>query len=207
MYDTEVQKENTYNRPKRSRLYQGLIDVRLLPPGEVDFNALKNVFIIMIMPFDLFKKGRYRYTFQMHCLEEPDLFLEDGATRIFLNTRGKDRQNVSDELIELLQYIENTTKEVSSQCKSERIQEMHKRIEAIKSNEEIGVKYMQEWEEKIIEQRKAREEGLGEGLSQGRDEKLKEQVQAKLAKGKSTEEIADELEESVEKIKRIISSL
>ena len=84
---------------------------------------------------------------------------------------------------------------------------MHKRIEAIKSNEEIGVKYMQEWEEKIIEQRKAREEGLAEGLSQGRDEKLKEQVQVKLAKGKSTEEIADELEESVEKIKRIISLL
>ena len=172
VYDTEVQKENTYNLPKRSRLYQGLIDVRLLPPGEVDFNALKNVFIIMITPFDLFKKGRYRYTFQMHCLEEPDVFLEDGATRIFLNTRGTDRQNVSDELIELLQYIENTTKEVSSQCKSERIQEMHKRIEAIKSNEEIGVKYMQEWEEKIIEKRKAREEGLAEGRAEGRAEGL-----------------------------------
>ncbi len=37
------------------------------------------------------------------------------------------------------------------------------RIAAIKSSEVIGVKYMQEWEEKIIEKRKAREEGLEEG--------------------------------------------
>jgi len=49
---------------------------------------------------------------------------------------------------------------------------MHKRIEAIKSNEEIGVKYMQEWEEKIIEKRKAREEGLAEGRAEGRAEGL-----------------------------------
>ena len=40
----------------------------------------------------------------------------------------------------------------------------------MKSSEEIGVKYMQEWEEKILEKRKARAEGLAEGRAEGRAE-------------------------------------
>lgn len=38
VYDAEPQKTNTKNFPKRSRLYQGLIDSNLLPPGSIDFN-------------------------------------------------------------------------------------------------------------------------------------------------------------------------
>ena len=32
IYEVEAQKENTHNLPKRSRLYQGIIDSKLLPP-------------------------------------------------------------------------------------------------------------------------------------------------------------------------------
>ena len=69
VYDTEPQKTNTKNLPKRSRLYQGMIDSRLLPPGCIDFNLLNPVVIIMIMPFDLFGYELYRYTFKMQCEE------------------------------------------------------------------------------------------------------------------------------------------
>ena len=65
VYDLEVQKENTLNLPKRSRLYQGLLDSNLLPPGSIDFNALNDAYIILIAPFDLFGYGLYQYTFQM----------------------------------------------------------------------------------------------------------------------------------------------
>ena len=58
------------------------------------------------MPFDLFGYGLYRYTFQMKCEEVPELKLDDGATRIFLNTRGKHPELVSPELIEFLKYME-----------------------------------------------------------------------------------------------------
>ena len=54
VYDTEVQKEDTNNLPKRSRYYQAMIDSKLLLPGEVDFNKLNQVYIILITPFDLF---------------------------------------------------------------------------------------------------------------------------------------------------------
>lgn len=174
VYDAEVQREDTKNLPKRSRFYQALIDAKLLKPGETDFNRLNKVFVIMIMPFDLFGRGLYRYTFEMQCQERPDILLEDGVTRIFLNTRGTNDEEVSPELIELLRYIENTTEEVSNQCKSEKIKDMQKRIEEIKSSEEVGVRYMQAWEERIIEMQRAREEGLKEGMKEGMKEGLEE---------------------------------
>lgn len=65
-------------------------------------------------------------------------------------------QAEKEELIELLRYIEHTTEEVSSSCRSGKIRELQRRIAMVKSSEEIGVKYMQEWEEKVIEQRRAR---------------------------------------------------
>ena len=139
IYEVEAQKENTHNLPKRSRLYQGIIDSKLLPPGVVDFNLLNEVLIVLIMPFDLFGYGLYRYTFQMKCEEVPELKLDDGATRIFLNTRGKHPELVSPELIELLKYMEHSTDEISEACESKRIQEMHRRVCQIKEGEFVGI--------------------------------------------------------------------
>ena len=174
VYDAEVQKEDTKNLPRRSRLYQS-----------------------MIAPFDLFGKDLYRYTFRMRCDEDPGIALDDGAARIFLNTRGKDPSGVSEELIELLRYIEHTTEEVSSSCRSGKIRELQCRIAMIKSSEEIGVKYMQEWEEKVIEQRRAREEGVAEGRVEGAEHKLFVQIYKKLSKGCSLSATADSLEEEI----------
>ena len=106
VYDTEPQKQNTKNLPKRSRLYQGLIDSNLLPPGSIDFNALNTVIIIMIMPFDYSVMNYISTTFRMKCEEISELELEDGATRIFLNSHGKHPEFVNPELIELLEYME-----------------------------------------------------------------------------------------------------
>ena len=48
------------------------------------------------------------------------------------------------------------------------------------------------------------EEGRMAGLEEGRMELLKQQIQRKLSKGKSIDEIAEELEESVTVIQNII---
>lgn len=164
VYDAEVQSKNTHNLPKRSRLYQALIDVKLLPPGEVDFNQLNKVYVILITPFDLFGYGLYKYTFEEQCREVPGLCLKDDAIRIFYNTHGINDDEINPELVELLHYIEHTTEEVSRNCKSERIKEMQKHIEAIKSSEEIGVKYMQAWEEKIYDRNEGKQEGKAEAV-------------------------------------------
>lgn len=48
-------------------------------------------------------------------------------------------------------------------------------------------------------------EGVEDGLAKGREEKLKEQIQKKLSKGKSISMIADELEEDPLIIEQFIS--
>ena len=111
--------------------------------------------------------------------------------------------------------MEHTTEEVSASCTSERIHNIQKRIHAIKSSEKIGVKYMQAWEEKILEQEKAREEGrqeghasgLREGLTQGGIQKLRKQVEKKVQKGFSVEEIAEMLEEDIETIQKLMEEI
>ena len=170
VYDTEPQKQNTKNLPKRSRLYQGLIDSNLLPPGSIDFNALNTVIIIMIMPFDLFGYELYQYTFRMKCEEISELELEDGATRIFLNSHGKHPEFVNPELIELLEYMEKATDTVAKKCESKRIHQMHERITKLKSSKEMEIKYMQKWEEKEIERQEAYAEGERVGEKRGRTE-------------------------------------
>ena len=77
IYLAEMQQADTKNLRKRSRYYQGHIDVSLLPPGEVDFNKLPDSFFILVAPFDVFGKGLYRYTFVGTCIECPELQLQD----------------------------------------------------------------------------------------------------------------------------------
>ena len=202
VYDTEPQKTNTKNLPKRSRLYQGMIDSRLLPPGCIDFNLLNPVVIIMIMPFDLFGYELYRYTFKMQCEEVPEMELGDDATRIFLNSHGKQPESASREWIELLEYMEKSTEAVVEECESERIHQMHERVNRLKSSKEMEIKFMQKWEEKEMERQEAYAEGREEGervgearinklivylLEQGRNKDLAKAVsdseyQAKLLK-------------------------
>jgi len=91
----------------------------------------------------------------MKCEEIPELKLDDGATRIFLNTRGEHPELVPSELIELLKYMQHSTDEVSGACESRRIQEMHRRVCQIRASEKTEVKYMQTWEEKIQNEKAA----------------------------------------------------
>ncbi len=93
-YDIEMQNEDEHNLPKRSRYYQGEMDITSLKPGE-DFKSLRPCFIIFICTFDPFGKGLYRYTFENKCLET-ELSLGDEVQKIFLNTKGIHTEGVSE---------------------------------------------------------------------------------------------------------------
>ena len=118
---------------------------------------------------------------------------------IFLNTRGKHPELVSSELIELLKYMERSTDEVSGECKSKRIQEMHRRVCQIKASEKAEVKYMQTWEEKIL----IKQEGIAEGRLEGKLEE-KQELTRKLANKFSIEQIAEMLEIDISEVENIL---
>ena len=172
-------------------------------PGTRSFNLLNDTCIIMITPFDLFGKGRYCYTFHPYCEEEPDLRLEDGAVRIFLNSHGTNRDEVSEELVALLEYMETMDADKIGDD-SENLKKLHEYVEQIKASEEIGVKYMQKWEELEYEREDAREEGREEGRIVGR--KVEEISILRLLlkkKNRDEETVADDLDLSLEYVHRI----
>ncbi|MEI3516231.1 MAG: hypothetical protein V8R50_02520 [Clostridia bacterium] len=103
--------------------------------------------------------------------------LHDGATRIFLNTHGTDEEGVSEELIQLLRYFEQTTEENAAGSHSQKIEKLQKRVEEIKKNEEVGIRYMNAFEEKMWERR----EGEMIGEKRGRQEIARRMVEMNMA--------------------------
>ena len=137
--------------------------------------------MIMIMPFDLFGEGKYKYTFHMSCDEIPGLKLHDGATRIFLNTHGTDGKGVSEELIQLLRYFEQTTEENAAGSHSRKIEKLQKRVEEIKKNEKVGIRYMNAFEEKMWERREGEMIGEKRGKKSEQREIARKMVEMNMA--------------------------
>ena len=178
VYNTEMQDRRKTDLAKRSRYYQALMDTSLLEPGIPDYNRLNQTYLIIIMTFDLFGYQKYQYTFVPRCNEVEECVLEDGAVRIFLNTRGTNESEVSGELVDFLHYLEHTTDEEAAGTESDRIRRIHERVCRVRSNEEIGVKYMQAWEERYYDIQEAQAEGREKGREEGRKEGLSKVIQA-----------------------------
>ncbi|MGL6175146.1 MAG: Rpn family recombination-promoting nuclease/putative transposase, partial [Cellulosilyticaceae bacterium] len=110
IYNVEMQKAKRKNLAKRSRYYQGSIDLDMISKGE-EYEKLQKSFVIFICSFDPFNKGRHLYTFENRCCEDHGLALGDETTKLFLNTRGK-LNDVDEEMIEFLTYIDESTNAV-----------------------------------------------------------------------------------------------
>lgn len=84
VYNVEMQATDTKELPKRSRYYQGIIDMDIISKGKL-YNGLRTSYVIFICAFDLFEAGLYKYTFENRCKENPEIVLGDGTQKIFLN--------------------------------------------------------------------------------------------------------------------------
>ena len=58
-----------------------------------------------------------------------------------------------------------------------------------------------------MERKDAWEDGVKEGIKKGRDAQLSELIKKKLARGKSISRIAEELEETEERIQELVDKL
>lgn len=151
---------------KRARYYQSMMDADLLAAG-ADYDELNKTIIIFICPFDPFGEGRYIYTFENLCMENKDLELRDGATKIFLNTKGT-IGNITDTIKAFLRYVDGVVTDNSL------VQEIEEEIRKVKLEEGERVNYMT-FAMKMMEERKeGRAEGRAEGRREGRREGRKE---------------------------------
>ncbi len=109
VYDVEIQTEAKKGLPKRTRYYQGIIDLHILEKGE-EYTKLSKSFVIFFCTFDPFQKGRWVYTFENLCREDPSIALGDESTKIILNTKGSVGE-ISEELRGLLRYMDGLAPE------------------------------------------------------------------------------------------------
>lgn len=201
VYNIEMQTGRQKNLPKRTRYYQGMIDLSILEKG-ADYGNLKRSIIIFVCTFDLFGEGRHIYTFENRCIENHNLGLKDGTTKIILNTKGT-MDDVTPETKRLLDYIDGR------QPKDTFTQELEAAVEAVRKNEKwrlgymtLQMKYDEKFEEGI---ERGRQEGMEQGMRRGKQEgRLEGAVYTLNELGYSISEIAKKLNQKEDKVLEIL---
>lgn len=187
-FDVEMQLSDSDNLAKRMRYYQSLLDLDKLKRGQ-HYSALGESFIIFICTFDRFKLGRYIYTFQERCKEEPNLLLNDGSTKVFLNTKGT-VGDVPHELKAFLDYVD------SGVVSGKFVKELDAAVKFVKTNEKVRHDFMTLQmallEERMEGELQGEERGRAQGLELGRNEG-REAVAIKLIRrGRPFDEIHED---------------
>lgn len=134
IYNIEMQATDKKNLPKRSRYYQGMIDLNIIDKGE-NYNKLKKSYVIFICDYDEFGLGRHIYTFEKTCNEAPSLKLGDDTVVVILNTKGT-LDDVSKEVKELLDYIGG------AEPQSPLTRSLDEEVENVKSSEDWRREFM-----------------------------------------------------------------
>ena len=166
----EMQLQDEKNIPKRMRYYSSTLDQTILKPGE-DYSKLGDTVVMFITPFDPFGLGNYRYTFRNICIENHELELSDGSSKIVLNATGN-IGTISPSLKGFLDLVMGTNKnkdpedneEKQGTTYADRVQE---KVRIAKLSSVLRREFMN-WEMTLlVERNKGHDEGHAEGLAEG----------------------------------------
>ena len=181
VYDLEMQTTSGPKQelPKRTRYYQGMIDMNLIEKGE-DYEKLNPCFIVFICTFDPFRRGLPMYTFTNRCHEDGEE-LGDETTKLFLSSPNYEEAH-DVELRDFLQYVEKKVAEGVF------AKELDQEVQRVKNEEETRREYMTLAMEIKRQRAEAREEALAEGMEKGMEkgkmaaalEMLKDHVPAEM---------------------------
>lgn len=191
VYDCEMQSVLKRNLPKRSRYYQGQIDLNMISKGE-DYAKLKKSFVIFICTFDPFGKEAYVYTFRNRCIEYSELELNDETVKVFLNTKGKNGE-ISSDLRELLCFIESA--EVPDNCRNSLVKELDNALQKARNNEEWRHDYM------TLEMLK------NECREEGREESCNRLIRNMLHSGMDEAVVANIAETTIEYVRSVKAAM
>jgi predicted transposase/invertase (TIGR01784 family) len=206
-FTMEMQVENEDNLPKRTRYYSAMMCEDLLAAGAT-YASLPPAYVVVLCPFDLFHKGMHRYTFSYRCSEDSSVFLGDGSSVVFLNSKGT-ADDVSSEVLSFLNYMEGIVIEEDPYIKM-----LDEAVKKAKKNTDWRREYMlYEMElahEKELARKEGRKEGIKEGIKEGARMMLISQVEAGIGKGLDSAAIADRLmtkEDSIRPIYDLILAM
>lgn len=157
-YNVEMQVKKRENLGKRNRYYHSQIDMECLTQGAA-YDELPNTFVIFVCDFDPFDQELYCYTFRSECQEDLSVELQDGSVTIFLSTAGKNSKDVPSELVKFLKFIASDLEGSKADFEDSYVEQLQNSVNKIKSDREMGERYM------IFEEmlREERQEGLEAG--------------------------------------------
>lgn len=159
-YNVEMQVRKEPALSKRNRYYHSQIDMDLLDSGS-SYEELPDTYVIFVCDFDPFGKKKYCYTFENCCLEDNTLKLQDGSVSIFLSTKGENRDEVPNQVVQFLEFVGSGGKIDLPVSENSYVCKLQKCIEDVKVNRELGGRYM------ILREMLAAEyaEGKAEGMA------------------------------------------
>lgn len=185
-YNIEMQTVNENDLPKRSRYYQGMIDMDLIGKG-VRYDSLDPSYIIFICAFDPFKKDSYMYTFQNTCKEVENLTLGDETKKIFLNAKSANK--ATPKLRAFLNYV------AGKESDDAFVRRIDEAVKKVKDNEKWRMEYMT----LLVRDQKNIEKGIGLGRNQ-RDTEIVINMNRKGVSKSLIAELAGLSEEKVDEI-------
>ena len=201
VFDIEMQYTDGHDDAlaKRTRYYQGSIDMDLLEKGHM-YEELKPTFIIFICTFDPFRQGLPMYTFRNRCIEQKGLELGDQTTKLFLNCKGNS-DTIDPDIAAFLRYVDGKSAEGAF------VKQIDKELIHVKRHDETRREYMtlameMERMKKIVSQ-EAREEGKAEGRVEGATETTKTIAKEMLLKGIAIEVVSSCTHLPVEQLQEI----
>ena len=216
IYDLEPDKNDKAKYvaafPQRIRFYHAIIDSRSLKSGE-DFGKLKRVYVIFICNYDPFGYDRVKYTIRNMCVEEPEMPYDDGAQTTILYTKGTKDDDISEELRQFLNYMENTTQ---TNAVNDTLKDIQKMVDIVKRDGEVSLSYMKGFERDTMmyekgqeaeRQNTERERQRADSAEKARDEAENARISAEEEKAKAQKEAAEalkrveELEKELERTK------
>ena len=103
VFDLEMQNLEGECLPRRVRYYQSMIDIEHIEAGD-PYSALPDSYIVFICMFDPYKKGLHKYEFRELCIQNPEIELGDGTSKVFINARSRE-EDMSDDMRAFLDYL------------------------------------------------------------------------------------------------------
>ena len=196
-YDIEMQMDNSYKEflGRRTRYYVSTMDNNALKKGE-RYSQLRKSYVIFICTFDPFGRGLAKYTFNAICNEDHSLVLDDGVTRVFINTEG-DRHRISKELASFIGYI--STGEVTDDY----TQDLDEEVRALRNDDGRERDYMTYMQTIMEHEDMAYSQGITQGISQAN----KAMAIKMLKANKPYEEISEFTELTLSEIRELAASL
>jgi len=175
VYNIEMQTSPQSYLSKRSRYYQGMIDLNLIEKGEL-YDKLNTSYVIFICTFDPFNKGRHVYHFENRCIDDPALALGDETHKCFFNTRGTD--TIDPKLDQVLTFLD-TAMPVNDD--NPLVEAMSSELARIKSNTEWEAEFMNLY----LRDKEKYQQGVEQGILQG----VQQGMQQGEAKGKADNQL------------------